>query len=210
MIMLKSKPERGGISMRHAYYPLIIASLLLAAVSVMCSIFVPADSGKVNAGDKQATVASLQKTVIVMEKVAVTATIEPTKEIPFPTMVKPPAGSIAGLLSYPSETIPAMRVVAINVDSGEYFSTEVFDQGTYRLDELPVGKYHVVAYLVHPIGENQSLAGGYTQFVLCGRSVNCTDHTLVDVEVAAMSNTPEVNPADWYAPDGTFPADPTQ
>lgn len=210
LIMLKSMRERDGFSMRPAKYSLIMLCLLLAVTSVMCSIFVPADADNISVERKQSTVDSLQKTIGAMENVAVTVTIEPTKEIPFPTMVKPLSGSMTGLLSYPSEIIPAMRVVAINVNSGEYFSTEAFDEGTFRLDELPVGTYHVMAYLIDPIAGNQNLTGGYTQFVLCGQTAACTDHSLVDVKVAARSNTPEVNPADWYAPAGSFPPDPTQ
>lgn len=196
--------------MKPARWPLLFLCLILALTSMMCSIFTSADSGKITEQQKKATVDSLQVTVSAMQKTAITATPEPTKEIPFPTMVKPPSGSITGKISYPAESIPPLRVVAIKVDSGEYFSTEVFSENTFRLDELPAGKYHVLAYLAEPADGSQNMAGGYTQSVLCGLNASCTDHTLIDVEVAANSNTPEINPADWYAPAGTLPADPTR
>ncbi|NMB55648.1 MAG: hypothetical protein GYA15_13205 [Leptolinea sp.] len=194
--------------MKPARRTLIFLCLTLAAATVMCSIFTPADSGKLKEGERQATVYNLQLTINAMQKAAVTPTSEPTQEIPFPTMEKPPFGSITGSLSYPSEKIPPQRIVAVNVETGEFFSTEVLDQDTYRLDEVPAGKYHIMAYLLEPASNGQNITAGYTQFVICGLKADCTDHRLVEVEVEANANTPDVDPADWYAPEGTFPVDP--
>lgn len=196
--------------MTYKSTPLIITSLILALTSVMCSIFTTANTGKVTEEEKQATVSSLQLTVESMETQVATPTPAPTSPIVLPTIAKLPAGSISGQLTYPSEAIPPLRIVAVNIDTGEFFSTEVVSDGYYSLYGLPAGKYHVLAYLIDKSGVDPNLAGGYSQFVLCGYSTACSDHTLVDVTVAVNRTTPDINPGDWYAPPGIFPKDPTQ
>jgi hypothetical protein len=188
---------------------LLLFSTILMSSSLMCSLFGPAT---VNITDKakQATVDSLQLTVAVLEKQVVTPTFEPTTIISLPTMVKPTSGSISGLFSFPSEGIPQLKIVAIKVDTGEYFATEVTEKETYKLDGLPVGKYHVLAYPADTTGLDKNLTGGYSQSVICGLTADCTDHTLVDVEVTGEAETTNINPTDWYAPAGLFPADPTK
>lgn len=118
----------------------------------------------------------------------------------------PPAqanGSIAGNLSYPSSFLPAQTVVAFDVNSSAYYYVQTVDgQGTYQIDNLPPGNYYVVAYL----GGDPS--AGYSQSVLCGLSVECTDHSLVTVTVTSGQVTNNINPQDWYAPPGSFPAYP--
>ena len=74
-------------------------------------------------------------------------------------------------------------------------------QNTYQIDGLQPGTYHVVAYA----GGGGGLASGYSQAVSCGLSVNCTDHTLIDVTVTAGGTATDVSPTDWYAPQGAFP-----
>ncbi len=104
-------------------------------------------------------------------------------------------GSLTGQLSYPSEAIPPLRVVAYLAGSGAFFSVDTAaNQTTYRLDNLPEGKYQVVAYVL-PGGE---MAGAYSQAVLCGLTAECADHALVDVIVFAGETTPDVNLSDWY------------
>ncbi|MBN2550522.1 MAG: carboxypeptidase regulatory-like domain-containing protein [Anaerolineales bacterium] len=113
-------------------------------------------------------------------------------------------GSISGNLSYPSEGIPPLRVVAFNLSTGQSYSVQTLqNQTTYRIDNLPPGSYYVVAY---KLGSNVS--AGYSQAVLCGLSVNCTDHSLITVQVVAGQETTQINPGDWYAPPGSFPAAP--
>lgn len=121
--------------------------------------------------------------------------------------VAPPVvstGSIAGALSYPSEFIPSMQVVAFDQNSGNwYLLTTAEGSGTYQIDNLPVGQYVVVSYLV-----GEDYGGGYTAAVPCGLSVDCTDHSLLFVDVLAGQVTSGINPGDWYATDGTFPDNP--
>ena len=117
-------------------------------------------------------------------------------------------GSVTGGLSYPSEGIPPIEVVAYRVGGQPneyYYVLTQQNQATYLFDFLPPGTYYVVAY---PMLEGNDLAGGYSQAVPCGLSVNCTDHSLIPVVVQASQITSGINPADWYAPPGSFPANP--
>jgi hypothetical protein len=121
--------------------------------------------------------------------------------------VQPPVvqtGSIAGSLSYPSEFIPAMQIVAFNINTDEWFLlTTAEGSGTYQIDNLPVGSYFIVSYLV-----GEDYGGGYTAAVPCGLSVDCTDHSLLPIEVIVGQVSSGINPSDWYAPEGTYPQNP--
>lgn len=113
----------------------------------------------------------------------------------------PVPGSVSGTLSYPSEFIPPLRVVAFRVDGLYYrYVDTMLNQGAYQITGLTPGMYHVVAYVM-----DGSLAGGYTQAVPCGLSFECADHSLIDVTVKPGEDTPTINPADWYASPGAFP-----
>lgn len=205
--------------------PAFLAAIAALALStVMCSLFTPgtvSPSTTAEAGQMKGTIQVLQSTIDAMQSGAqVTAQafmteaaqIESqqgghgTEEVP---TEYPDTGTITGKLSYPAETIPPLRVVAFNIDTGEYFSTDVSDNPEYTLDAVPGGKYHVVAYLVKPNG-GQVLSGGYSQAVPCGLAVSCTDHSLITFEVKAGETVQNINPGDWYAGKDAFPPDPTQ
>jgi len=137
-----------------------------------------------------------------------TNTLPPTKNVPPATKepTKKAPGSISGSLSFPSEYIPPLRVIAFNINTGYYYYViTVQNQSSYSIEGLPPGFYHVVAYTLDNTG-----SAGYSQAVLCGLSVNCNDHSLIDVKVESNSKTKNVDPGDWYAPDGTFPPSPVQ
>jgi hypothetical protein len=143
---------------------------------------------------KQTLVAKLDKTAIPNQPASAT--------IQAPENTLSVNGSISGNLSYPSEFIPGMLVVAYRMGTTEFYSISTADsQGAYQIDNLPAGTYHVVAYY-------ESLSAGYSQAVPCGLSVNCVDHSLIDVVVTAGSVASGINPMDWYAPTGSFPSKP--
>jgi hypothetical protein len=129
-------------------------------------------------------------------------------DVPLPPGAQPPApetGSIAGALSYPSNFIPPMEILAFTSDMGGFYMTTTAENSfTYQINDLPAGQYFVVAY---PQFEGfEDLAGGYSQAVPCGLTVDCTDHSLIAVTVVGGQVTAGVDPVDWYAPPGTFPA----
>ncbi len=130
---------------------------------------------------------------------------------PVPPTATGTTGSISGTLNYPAESVPALYVTAFQVGTQNYqYVITNPGQGTYQIDGLPPGTYHVIAYTVGGGGFPAGLPGGYTQAVPCGLAANCTDHSLIDVSLAAGQIVTGVNPADWYAPQGTFPAFPGQ
>ena len=125
---------------------------------------------------------------------------------PQPPAIPPPAtvGRISGKLSFPSEGIPPLQIVAFHRDSEAFYAIEtVANQTTYLLEDIPSGIYHVLAYV-----RGDDYAGGYTKAVICGLTADCTDHTLVPVTVDPGIETTGVDLMDWYAPVGAFPPNP--
>lgn len=118
-------------------------------------------------------------------------------------------GAISGTLNYPSEGIPPLRIVAFRSENDDWFATEVMSGNEFKIDNLPVGNYTIVAYPLDESLSQSGVAGGYSNFVLCGLSVDCGDHFLVEVTVNAGETTSGILPGDWYAPENTFPIDPT-
>ena len=148
---------------------------------------------------------SLDSASTVVAAASATAEAQATST-PEPSPSVPATGTITGKLSYPSEGVPAMRVVAFDVSSGKTLHLDTAgNQSTYTFD-LPVGVYHIVAY---PISSG-TFGGGYTKAVPCGLTVECSDHTLVEVTVTAGTTTPNIDPGDFYAPEGSFPPMPAQ
>jgi hypothetical protein len=130
---------------------------------------------------------------------------------PIPPTSAASTASISGTLNYPAESLPALYVVAYQVGTQNYqYVITAADQSTYKIDGLPPGTYHVVAYTVGGGGFPAGLAGGYTKAVPCGLMVNCTDHSLIDVTVFAGQTGTDVIPSDWLAPAGAFPPFPQQ
>ncbi|MGB8253677.1 MAG: carboxypeptidase-like regulatory domain-containing protein, partial [Anaerolineaceae bacterium] len=121
---------------------------------------------------------------------------------PVPVITSMGVGSIIGTLSYPSEFIPALMVVAYRQGTTEYYAiTTVIGQGVYQINNIPPGTYHVVAYYVN-------MAAGFSQAVPCGLRVDCNDHSLIDVIVNSDHPATNINPNDWYASPGSFPPKP--
>ncbi len=192
--------EKKGSRMNYKSFPFILISLLLLASSLMCKAVTGVPPQRESPWEPiptgyQATMESMKKTP------------RPSRPVNESTPAPPAVagtGSISGHLSFPSELIPPLRVVAINQKTGKsYFVDTNGNQYTYQINHLPAGTYHVIAYY-------QSLSGGYTEAVSCGLTVECNHHGLIDVAVSPGKDIPGVDPGDWYAPPGTFPQDPTK
>ena len=131
-----------------------------------------------------------------------------TAQAPGPTSTSEPlqTGNISGQLGYPSEAIPALRVVAFDTNSDDFYYVEtVYNQSTYQITGLPVGTYHVVAYTLGGGSFPAGLAGGYTRAVLCGQTQECSDHSLIPVDVLPGQDTPNIHPNDWVFEENSFP-----
>ena len=170
---------------------------MLALTTVFCSVSIDPNSPTPDVS------AIVNATLTAAASTAGTAAPAGATATPMPSA--PQLGTITGTLGYPAEGKPALRVVAFPLDGSTPSSVDAgAHQATYSLD-LPAGTYHVVAYSLGGAGFPTGLAGGYSQAVPCGLSVTCTDHSLITVTVTAGATTKDVNPNDYYAPDGTFP-----
>ena len=117
----------------------------------------------------------------------------------------PALGGISGQLSYPSSFIPSMVMVAFDAKGpGYYYVITNENSSTYQIDNLPPGSYYVVAYP----NNDSTYPGGYSQAVPCGLLAECSDHSLIPVNVTSDAITTGINPGDFYAPPGTFPNSP--
>ncbi len=167
----------------------ILAGIVFVAIACAC----PSASGL------QETIGAMQNTIgaVMTEGPALMTEFATTPESPQP-------GFIRGNLSYPSEFIPAQRVIAYRVLSMEVEAdvTTAEGQSQFELSVAP-GDYFVVAYTL-----DGTMAAGYTQAVPCGLLASCTDHSLIPVHVDAGAAVENIDPQDWYAPQGTFPAMP--
>jgi len=122
---------------------------------------------------------------------------------------KADTGGLRGNLGYPSEFIPPMRVVAFDAFSQDYYYVDTQrNQDSYEMTDLPPSTYRVVAYVRE---QGPELAGGYSYFVTCGMTQDCSNHRLIDVNVYAGQVTEGVDPIDFYIqPDEVdWPENPT-
>lgn len=109
-----------------------------------------------------------------------------------------PKGYFEGSLSYPSEGIPdEMIVCADNIELAETFCTynKIKNQKyLYGVGyKLPVkaGTYNVYARV-------GSITGLYSNYVTCGMSASCTDHTSVNVDISPGQTVKDIDLMDWY------------
>jgi hypothetical protein len=121
--------------------------------------------------------------------------------------------TIAGRVRYPSEFLPAQVVFAIDAkDRSRFYRVDTpqsSSQVWYRLADLSPGTYVIVAYTQETSPRTAGYAGGYTRYAACGLTAECAqDHTLVQVTVKANDYLMGIDPSDWYAPNGTYPARP--
>jgi hypothetical protein len=119
----------------------------------------------------------------------------PPGSVPLPAGATQGTGSLQGVVHFPSEGIPPLTIYARNVATNETFNlTTAENQADFTLAGVAPGVYHVFAW----VSDGSGLGGAYTQAVPCGLSVDCTDHTLIAVPVAAGQPTTGVDIADWY------------
>lgn len=124
-------------------------------------------------------------------------TVAETPAPPAAPVAKSPApATIRGELTFPSDYLPEdLQVCAREVASGDVFcqSQREGDKG-YSL-EVPAGTYEVWAHT----RDWPPVRAFYSEFIRCGRTVECTDHTPIAIEVAAGEDLAGIDPGDWYA-----------
>lgn len=116
------------------------------------------------------------------------------------------AATIGGRLSYPSEELPGMTVVARNA-AGATFAVETRPkQARYRL-ELPEGRYVVFA-IARGTGDasGKEPRGAYTMYSVCVRMglpliSRCKTGPLEEVSVTQSRGREDVDIDDWALPE---------
>jgi hypothetical protein len=116
--------------------------------------------------------------------------------------------TLTGSLSYPSESLPKLGVCAQTPDLSELYCTyEILSGESYLYNygyslKVPPGKYYVFSHLVDEtkanIGYIDQAKAYYSNFVVCGLSAECADHTPVLIQANAREETTLVDPVDWY------------
>jgi hypothetical protein len=116
-------------------------------------------------------------------------------------------GVITGALSYPTDTgLPNMIVCAEAADSKSLHCTDKritnrrTRKVTYKLT-LPAGSYYVFAILVNGEEPGEAFEGYkayYSEFVICGLSVNCPSHEPFKITLRAGQTLTGIDPGDWY------------
>lgn len=76
------------------------------------------------------------------------------------------AASLSGLIRYPSESAPAMRICALPAQGTASCVSTVDGQHDYRISQLAGGEYRIVAALA----EGEMRVGGYVAQVQCIRA----------------------------------------
>jgi hypothetical protein len=174
---------------------LIIGVVLLAATGTACA---PRAAGPSPTTTSTATVAAATSTP------ATTASGAPSTAQPVAT------GTITGLVAYPAEGHPAITICAFGAtDRSVHFCVDVPRATTppkspYTITAVRSGTYQLFAYV-----EGSDRAGGaYTEYVKCGLSASCSDHTPIDVTVRAGEAVRDIEVSDWYAPSDSWPTRP--
>ena len=131
--------------------------------------------------------------------------------------VVPPkgTGSIAGELSYPSEGIPSLRVIARNLDTGHIYHVATKptmggkgSDSVYTISGLPAGRYTLSCYARawHPNDDADTKptdCGAWTEHV--ASKYKSPDHSLKVITVAEGQKVTGINPADWMGVTGDIP-----
>jgi uncharacterized protein YecT (DUF1311 family) len=115
-------------------------------------------------------------------------------------------GAISGEISYPGDTVPALRIYALSLDGRPPRMIPTPKNETkFTIEDLPVGRYYVVGYPYDR--EGSSLEGvAWTRAARCIKGP--CDHSLIEVKVVAAKTSGGVLLADWYVPGKLLPPDP--
>jgi uncharacterized protein YecT (DUF1311 family) len=115
-------------------------------------------------------------------------------------------GSISGVISFPGDAVPALRIYALGPDGKPYRMITTPPLATrFVIDHVPAGKYHVVGYRETKEGAPAG-AVGWTRAARCVKGP--CDHTLIPIQVSAGKMSEGVVLADWYVPAAILPPDP--
>jgi hypothetical protein len=175
---------------------LIISAMLLAAVACTPRAATP-----------EATATATATTTV-----AAATTTPATTNVPSTGTAQPaPTGGVTGVVGYPADGHPAMTIYAVSTtDRSVFFSvaiTRAIDppKPPYSISGIRPGTYNLFAYLD---GNDGPANGAYTEYVRCGLSASCSDHTPINVTVRAGETVRDIEVSDFYARPDAFPMRP--
>lgn len=119
------------------------------------------------------------------------------------------AGSLSGRLTYPSEFIPPMTVIAKDVTTDKIWSTDTPNKQAHYQIKLPAGSY--IVYAIPREGQSKrgekTPRGAHTTYSLCARDTtkaaagNCKTGALIKVQITDSVASNNIDIDDWYLPD---------
>jgi len=116
-------------------------------------------------------------------------------------------GNIEGSLSYPSESIPPMKVCIENPQkelitcTNKRIANKKYTYGFGYTLSVPPGNYFAYAILENTKNTASDLEGYkayYSEYVKCGIKVECKDHSPIQFTVEEGKTTPQIDVTDWY------------
>jgi hypothetical protein len=112
------------------------------------------------------------------------------------------AGTLEGIVTFPSQFVPSMTVYVSDVDTARVH-TVLLPHGQKNFTaEVPPGRYVVFLAPNDPGAPN--VYGAYTRYSLCaprGVDGKCENHALIEVTVSAKAPRAAVTIDDWYLTD---------
>jgi len=115
----------------------------------------------------------------------------------------PLMGTVTGRLCYPSEGIPPMTLYFADMLSTDVYEFDHPDGSPSYSVQLPPSTYVAYAYAT-----GTTIGGSYSEAVLCGLTVSCTDHSLIEFEVLAGETLADIDICDYYGDPGDIPEPP--
>jgi hypothetical protein len=112
------------------------------------------------------------------------------------------AGTIEGVVTFPSQLVPSMTVYASDLDTSRVHSVQLARGQANFTVEVPPGRYLVFLAPNEPGAPN--IYGAYTQYSLCAPhagDAQCEDHALVAITISAKTPRCAVTIDDWYLSD---------
>ncbi len=92
-----------------------------------------------------------------------------------------------------------MKVFLKEINSEKIYGvTTNINQDTFSFNNIPDGKYVVFVYELDSTGKMLPNGGGFTAAVPCGLTVDCKDHSLIQIEVKNGGYEDSIKISDWY------------
>jgi hypothetical protein len=103
--------------------------------------------------------------------------------------------TVQGEICYPSGRTPEMTLYFMNTTIRKQFDLPIYENQNFYSIQLPPGQYF--AWAVAP---QYQIGGYYSEYVACGMTEDCVDHSQLPFDVIAGETTQEIDICDWPHP----------